>query len=155
MKKLVFVGLLFGMAMVAFGGGSVTYSKEAVTKEIVHKILSDKYNATRDDDGDTIIVNSGMKILVMANLKREFVSFHWAAKASGYSRSDKLALCQKYNQEKVFVRFFLDKEDDYAADYQMAYDGGLNSDNLKGSVEWFCKVLEDFVKAAQELKERE
>jgi hypothetical protein len=125
--------------------GAVTYSKDYVADSVVQEILSEEFNAKLNDTKDTIVVNSGIKILVERDSDRSFIRISGAFKSpEDMSRTEKLNICQRYNDKTIFVRFSIDNDGDFYLDYFLPYNGGLDSKNLQKSVQWFFSVAEDF-----------
>ena len=150
MKKTKSIIAFIVLALSISGGltarGAVTYSEDSVGDRVVQEILSEVYNAKLNDGKETLVVNSGISILVENDSERSFVHLSTAFKApKGMSRTEKLNTCQQYNDKTIFVRFSLDDDEDFYLDYFLPYDGVLSSGNLQKSVGWFFSVAEDVI----------
>ena len=54
--------------------------------------------------------------------------------------SEKLALVNRANDEKIIVRFAAPNAETLWCDYQILYEGGITPFNIMNSYRWFTKV---------------
>lgn len=159
MKKIT-MAIIAAFALVAsvFGAKNALTPDNKVTTERIQQALGKQYNAAIRDSGGTkvvVVTNGNQLTVVVPDEVHSLVVFVWAADAKNYSAADKLALCQRMNQKYILARFYLDKDEDFRADYFMSYKGGLNEKNLLANVAHFQSVIDDFLIAVDKLTPRD
>lgn len=150
MKRIVSVVLV---SLVCFGASvasAAIYSGKEVNVEKLHAALSERFNATKEGK-IIVVVNKGAKMAVMIDEKKELVTLRIGFSDVNKDRQKVLELCNRYNDEKVFARFCVDKDGDICIDHFIAFDGSLDTKNLIGSINWLYSVVESFTEEFKNL----
>ena len=134
---------MFAILALSSGFAADNLSASSVTTANLKPWLeSAGYECRIDSDGDLICENSkGAKFVVFVLSEKKLVQFvrSWS-KPSSLSIKLLKEKANEWNNEKIFVRFAVQKDGDIGAEYFLVFNSGLNKTNFLESVDWFMAV---------------
>lgn len=140
---LILSGLFLFSTANAF---SETLSSSDISAKTLLKILDSDYakKASIDEDGDIKIEDDGLKIYVEVDNERDFIKFSsiWR-KSDSISDSRLFKILNEWNRKTVFTTVFNYEERIYI-NYFICTDGGINSDNFNGTLDWLFSIASSF-----------
>jgi len=140
---LILSGLFLFSTANAF---SETLSSSDISAKTLLKILDSDYakKASIDEDGDIKIEDDGLKIYVEVDNERDFIKFSsiWR-KSDSISDSRLFKILNEWNRKTVFTTVF-NYEDRIYINYFICTDGGINSDNFNGTLDWLFSIASSF-----------
>lgn len=140
---LILSGLFLFSTANAF---SETLSSSDISAKTLLKILDSDYakKANIDEDGDIKIEDDGLKIYVEVDNERDFIKFSsiWR-KSDSISDSRLFKILNEWNRKTVFTTVF-NYEDRIYINYFICTDGGINSDNFNGTLDWLFSIASSF-----------
>ena len=134
MKKLMLALCVMFAAVASFGA---TLTPDEVNSNNLLRIISEKYSAEKDKDGDVKISQAGSNFYVIIKPKQKLIRIFNFVKNNGKERAALIVRANNFNDKKIFMRVTIDKDNDAICDYYINYRGGLNSENLLDCLDWF------------------
>lgn len=146
MNRVVSVLLVAFACLCTSVSSAAIYSGKEVNLANLHAALSERFNATKENSF-VRVVNNGTKMMVAIDEEKELVVLRITfTDDTDKGRQKMMELCNRYNDEKVFGRFSVEKDGDICIDHFIAYDGSLDTNNLIGSVKWLYGLADSFIK---------
>jgi hypothetical protein len=126
-----------------------------VTSEKVANIFSQAFLAvTRDDDGDVIVQGEGVKVFILSDQERKLLKYSAIFPlVATRSLEHKRAFISRLNNEMIFVRFAVPKENENVlyCDYILPLEGGVTAHQIVASFRIFSRVIVSALRAYEEL----
>jgi len=99
-------------------------------------------SAEVDKDNDVRVEEGGVKVFVRVDKSRKLLVFlgAWHLKEQ-VSMEDKLRLMNRWNDDLIFVRFCVPKDDTLWCDYFLPYEGGVCPRHVLAAYRLFHKVM--------------
>ncbi len=133
---------------------SLVFSQELLPSQItgnnLRSLLNNDYRSicTLTEDDDLKITTDDFKIFVEIDAKRQLLRFH-----TGWKKSDMISdsrlykIMNEWNSNKIFCTAAYYKNDGaIRLEHYVCTDGGINAENLNGTIEWVLSIAKGFEK---------
>ena len=141
----IFVWIMIACGGLALRGSSVIYSEDTVSCKTIQEALSEKFDATLQDENLVVVTDSNIHLMIECQSNRKLIRI-WAQfkGIKEMSHIQKLIFCENFNDDTIFVRLCLTPKDGFYLDYFLPYDGGITSDSINKTIGLFLDISEHF-----------
>jgi len=109
------------------------------------------FQTTVDSDGDLIVQSDGPRVIVTVDEQKKLVKFMavYGLKEAA-ALEHKLALVNRMNDEIIYVRFSVPRDDILVADYFLLFQEGIPAFQLVSSLRLFARVVPAAIRACDQ-----
>jgi len=124
-------------------------AESEVTTSNLDKLFKQAFFKTSlDRDGDLIVQSDGPRVIVTVDQEKKLVKFMavYGLRQTA-ALEHKLALVNRMNNEIIYVRFSVPREDLLVADYFLLFQQGILAFQLVSSLRLFARVVPAAIRA--------
>lgn len=109
------------------------------------------FQTSLDKDGDLIVQSDGPRVIVTIDQQKKLVKFMavYGLRAE-VALGPKLALVNRMNDEIIYVRFSVPRDDILVADYFLLFQEGIPAFQLVSSLRLFARVVPAAIRACDQ-----
>ncbi len=109
------------------------------------------FKTSLDKDGDLIVQSDGPRVIVTVDQQKKLVKFMAVyGLREEAALEPKLALVNRMNDEIIYVRFSVPRDDILVADYFLLFQEGIPAFQLVSSLRLFARVVPAAIRACDQ-----
>lgn len=109
------------------------------------------FKTSLDKDGDLIVQSDGPRVIVTIDQQKKLVKFMAVyGLREEAALGPKLALVNRMNDEIIYVRFSVPRDDILVADYFLLFQEGIPAFQLVSSLRLFARVVPAAIRACDQ-----
>ncbi len=127
-------------------------AESEVTTSTLDDLFKQAYFKTSlDKDGDLIVQSDGPRVIVTVDQQKKLVKFMAVyGLREEAALEPKLALANRMNDEIIYVRFSVPRDDILVADYFLLFQEGIPAFLLVSSLRLFARVVPAAIRACDQ-----